>query len=65
MFFFFIFLLLYLRKLFIIFFRVCVGIQVAPADNEDWYCRLCIAKKQEQYHDKKKKKRKKKVKVNA
>ncbi|XP_011496850.1 PREDICTED: transcription initiation factor TFIID subunit 3 isoform X2 [Ceratosolen solmsi marchali] len=44
---------------------VCVGIQVAPADNEDWYCRLCIAKKQEQYHDKKKKKRKKKVKVNA
>lgn len=41
-------------------FRVCVGIQVEPAANTDWYCRFCIAKKQEQYHDKKKKKRKKK-----
>ncbi|XP_023246704.1 transcription initiation factor TFIID subunit 3 [Copidosoma floridanum] len=44
---------------------VCVGIQVAPADNEDWYCRMCIVKKQEQYQDKKKKKRKKKMKVSA
>lgn len=37
--------------------------QVPPADDEDWYCRFCIAKKQELLHDKKKKKRKKKVKV--
>lgn len=44
---------------------VCVGMQVPPADNEDWYCRYCIAKKQELHHDKKKKKRKKKVKVTA
>ncbi|XP_033365396.1 transcription initiation factor TFIID subunit 3 isoform X3 [Bombus vosnesenskii] len=44
---------------------VCVGMQVPPADNEDWYCRTCIAKKQELHHDKKKKKRKKKVKVAA
>ncbi|XP_046485681.1 transcription initiation factor TFIID subunit 3 isoform X1 [Neodiprion pinetum] len=44
---------------------VCVGMQVPPAKNEDWYCRLCIAKKQELHHDKKKKKRKKKVKVTA
>lgn len=27
--------------------RVCVGIQVPPDTNEDWYCRVCIAKKQE------------------
>ena len=39
--------------------------QVPPAVNEDWYCRSCIAKKQELHHDKKKKKRKKKVKVSA
>lgn len=39
--------------------------QVPPADDEDWYCRFCIAKKQELLHDKKKKKRKKKVKVTA
>ncbi|XP_032688842.1 transcription initiation factor TFIID subunit 3-like isoform X2 [Odontomachus brunneus] len=44
---------------------VCVGMQVPPADDEDWYCRFCIAKKQELLHDKKKKKRKKKVKVTA
>ncbi|XP_076172400.1 TBP-associated factor 3 isoform X1 [Ptiloglossa arizonensis] len=44
---------------------VCVGMQVPPAENEDWYCRFCIAKKQELHHDKKKKKRKKKVKVSA
>ncbi|KAK9301978.1 hypothetical protein QLX08_005832 [Tetragonisca angustula] len=44
---------------------VCVGMQVPPAVNEDWYCRSCIAKKQELHHDKKKKKRKKKVKVSA
>lgn len=46
-------------------FRVCVGMQVPPAADEDWYCRFCIAKKQEQLHDKKKKKRKKKVKTAA
>lgn len=39
--------------------------QVPPAADEDWYCRFCIAKKQEQLHDKKKKKRKKKVKTAA
>ncbi|CAL7941794.1 unnamed protein product [Xylocopa violacea] len=44
---------------------VCVGMQVPPADNDDWYCPFCIAKKQELHHDKKKKKRKKKVKVTA
>ncbi|XP_012258463.1 transcription initiation factor TFIID subunit 3 isoform X2 [Athalia rosae] len=44
---------------------VCVGMQVPPAKNEDWYCRICLAKKQELHHDKKKKKRKKKVKVAA
>ncbi|KAL0108606.1 hypothetical protein PUN28_015224 [Cardiocondyla obscurior] len=44
---------------------VCVGMQVPPAEDEDWYCRFCIAKKQELVHDKKKKKRKKKVKVTA
>ncbi|XP_034939445.1 transcription initiation factor TFIID subunit 3 isoform X2 [Chelonus insularis] len=42
---------------------VCVGMQVPPATNEDWYCRLCIAKKQELHHDRKKRKRRKKVKV--
>ncbi|KAK2587163.1 hypothetical protein KPH14_002916 [Odynerus spinipes] len=44
---------------------VCVGLQVEPAANENWYCRSCITKKQELYHDKKKKKRKKKVKTAA
>lgn len=41
-------------------FRVCVGIQVPPDDNEDWYCRICIVKKQETLQMDKKKKRKKK-----
>lgn len=44
------------------FDRVCVGIQVPPDTNEDWYCRVCIAKKQEQAGssgDKKKKRKKK------
>jgi hypothetical protein len=41
--------------------RVCVGIQVPPDENEDWYCRVCIVKKQENIADKKKKSRKKKV----
>lgn len=42
------------------FRRVCVGIQVPPDANEDWYCRVCIAKKQEWQGGDKKKKRKKK-----
>lgn len=42
------------------FDRVCVGIQVPPDANEDWYCRVCIAKKQEWQGGDKKKKRKKK-----
>ncbi|XP_043279362.1 transcription initiation factor TFIID subunit 3 isoform X2 [Venturia canescens] len=44
---------------------VCVGVQVPPADHEDWYCRNCIAKKEELHHDKKKKKRKRKIKATA
>lgn len=39
---------------------VCVGIQVPPGENEDWYCRFCIAKKQEPLTEKKKRGRKKK-----
>uniref|UniRef100_W4VRD2 Putative bip2 n=1 Tax=Corethrella appendiculata TaxID=1370023 RepID=W4VRD2_9DIPT len=39
---------------------VCVGIQVPPDANEDWYCRVCIGKKQETQSSEKKKKRKKK-----
>ncbi|XP_052899934.1 uncharacterized protein LOC128306454 [Anopheles moucheti] len=39
---------------------VCVGIQVPPDDNEDWYCRVCIAKKQDTQADEKQRKRKKK-----
>ncbi|XP_050076126.1 nascent polypeptide-associated complex subunit alpha, muscle-specific form [Anopheles maculipalpis] len=39
---------------------VCVGIQVPPEDNEDWYCRVCIAKKQDSHADEKQRKRKKK-----
>lgn len=37
--------------------RVCVGIQVPPDQDQDWYCRVCISKKQE--GDKKKKRKKK------
>ncbi|PSN52047.1 hypothetical protein C0J52_04529 [Blattella germanica] len=43
---------------------VCVGIQVPPDVNEDWYCRVCIVKKQQEsiaFADKRKKSRKKKV----
>ncbi|XP_067015220.2 transcription initiation factor TFIID subunit 3 isoform X2 [Anabrus simplex] len=40
---------------------VCVGIQVPPDENEDWYCRVCIVKKQENSADKKKKPRKRKM----
>lgn len=39
---------------------VCVGIQVPPDKNEDWYCRFCIVKKQGTHPEKKKRGRKKK-----
>nr|CAD7397208.1 unnamed protein product [Timema poppensis] len=39
---------------------VCVGIQVPPDENEDWYCRVCIINKQELMSHKKKKSRKRK-----
>lgn len=39
---------------------VCVGIQVPPDKNEDWYCRFCIVKKQGAQTEKKKRGRKKK-----
>ncbi|XP_055917402.1 mediator of RNA polymerase II transcription subunit 1 [Eupeodes corollae] len=39
---------------------VCVGILVAPEDNEDWYCRVCIAKKKGVHGGDKKRKRNKK-----
>ncbi|XP_066253840.1 transcription initiation factor TFIID subunit 3 [Euwallacea similis] len=38
---------------------VCVGIQVPPDDNENWYCKPCLAKKNENFQDKKKKRKKK------
>lgn len=42
---------------FVLEYRVCVGIQVPPDQDQDWYCRVCISKKQE--NDKKKKRKKK------
>uniref|UniRef100_A0A2M3ZFK1 Putative transcription initiation factor tfiid subunit 3 n=1 Tax=Anopheles braziliensis TaxID=58242 RepID=A0A2M3ZFK1_9DIPT len=39
---------------------ICVGIEVAPAENEDWYCRVCIGRKQDALKDEKQRKRKKK-----
>ncbi|XP_058063526.1 uncharacterized protein LOC131213495 [Anopheles bellator] len=39
---------------------VCVGILVPPEDNEDWYCRVCIGKKQDPHVDERQRKRKKK-----
>lgn len=39
---------------------VCVGIQVPPSENEDWFCRFCIVKKQGTHTEKKKRGRKKK-----
>ncbi|KAL7726693.1 hypothetical protein ACLKA6_012771 [Drosophila palustris] len=39
---------------------VCVGILVAPNDNEDWFCRVCITKKKVHGSEKKKKRNKKK-----
>ncbi|KAF5283385.1 hypothetical protein FQA39_LY04761 [Lamprigera yunnana] len=41
---------------------VCVGIQIPPDESENWYCRLCISKKQEVLQSDKKKKRKKREK---
>jgi len=38
----------------------CVGIKVEPKDDEDWFCRACISRKQSDQTDGKKKKRKKK-----
>lgn len=37
-------------------YRVCVGILVPPKEDQDWFCRVCISRKQE---DKKKKRKKK------
>ncbi|XP_050099395.1 treacle protein isoform X2 [Anopheles aquasalis] len=44
---------------------ICVGIEVAPAENEDWYCRVCIGRKQDAHKDEKQRKRKKKDKNKA
>ncbi|CAH1707855.1 unnamed protein product [Chironomus riparius] len=38
----------------------CVGIKVEPNENEDWFCRACISRKQSDQLEGKKKKRKKK-----
>ncbi|SPP89007.1 transcription initiation factor TFIID subunit 3 isoform X1 [Drosophila guanche] len=38
----------------------CVGITVAPKDNDDWFCRVCITKKKVHGSEKKKKRNKKK-----
>jgi hypothetical protein len=42
------------------FLRACVGIKVEPKENEDWFCRACISRKQSAEFDGKKKKSKKK-----
>lgn len=39
---------------------VCVGIYVAPKDNEDWFCRVCITKKKSIHSIERKRKRNKK-----
>ncbi|XP_049541411.1 nascent polypeptide-associated complex subunit alpha, muscle-specific form isoform X1 [Anopheles darlingi] len=44
---------------------ICVGIEVAPDENEDWYCRVCIGRKQDALKDEKQRKRKKKDKNKA
>lgn len=46
---------------------VCVGIQVPPDVNENWYCRACISRKQDSHNSggEKKKKRKKNKEKNA
>jgi hypothetical protein len=44
---------------YLLYFRVCVGIQVPPESSE-WFCRFCISRKEHDFNDKKKKNRKKK-----
>ncbi|XP_035774515.1 uncharacterized protein LOC118457237 [Anopheles albimanus] len=44
---------------------ICVGIEVAPAEQENWYCRVCIGRKQDTLKDEKQRKRKKKDKNKA
>ncbi|KAG5879816.1 hypothetical protein JTB14_007668 [Gonioctena quinquepunctata] len=41
---------------------VCVGIQVPPDENENWYCKPCLCRKNEDLQSDKKRKRKKKEK---
>ncbi|XP_050513035.1 transcription initiation factor TFIID subunit 3 [Diabrotica virgifera virgifera] len=41
---------------------VCVGIQVPPDENENWYCKPCLARKNEDFQSDKKRKRKRKEK---
>lgn len=41
---------------------VCVGIQVPPDENENWYCKPCLCKKNEDLQSDKKRKRKRKEK---
>lgn len=41
---------------------VCVGIQVPPDENENWYCKPCLARKNEDLQSDKKRKRKRKEK---
>lgn len=51
----------YIFIFFFCVFRACVGIKVEPNENEDWFCRACISRKQsDQQLEGKKKKRKKK-----
>ncbi|XP_054091424.1 uncharacterized protein LOC105220279 isoform X2 [Zeugodacus cucurbitae] len=39
---------------------ICVGITIAPKDNEDWFCRVCITRKKGVHVTDKKRKRSKK-----
>ncbi|KAH8269796.1 hypothetical protein KR018_008130, partial [Drosophila ironensis] len=39
---------------------ICVGITIAPKDNDDWFCRVCITKKKNCCTDKRKRRNKKK-----
>ena len=32
---------------------MCVGIQSEPADNQDWFCPRCVAKKTSMYLERK------------
>uniref|UniRef100_A0A2M4B8U2 Putative transcription initiation factor tfiid subunit 3 n=1 Tax=Anopheles marajoara TaxID=58244 RepID=A0A2M4B8U2_9DIPT len=45
---------------------ICVGIEVAPAEKDNWYCRVCIGRNTQDTHkDEKQRKRKKKDKNKA